>query len=573
MSRSMRTTGLAVVISLSAALWIVNLLWLRRDTRPPVWDMALHQTCALNYLPAAQATETPGALTSWSGNYPPFVHIAIAFCYLLFHPGPHIAVLANIPATVLLLGSLYILASDLAGAKAARWTCILAALTPYMVWLSRETVLDYWLAAWVTASLAVLLKTRGFQSRSQSLFFGLTCAFGMLTKWLFAGFLLAPVLWVCLRFRVWRETRRLLNLADAVILACLLSGWWYVPNLSNLVRYFHENAAIGAREGEPAVFSFQSFLYYLRLLEGYQLFGLLFVLLLLSAFYTWRRSLLHHGSYLAVILIGGWLAMTLLRTKDPRFTMPLLGLLMIFPGAWIQSWRRSVPTGALKIALLGVLCFQVYAANFGVRWLPQEVVLLPGYSGSLRWDWNLYLQNYFQILGPPRREDWKQEEILRTIMEDAEARHVLPSLAMIPDLPRFNSRNFDLMARLRAWPVRIEHLQAEAKGIDSFNGFHYVIMTEKDQGMSWSTRQSEALNRIVADDPDTFRLVGQYLLPGSNSARLYFIQRSPTISAGLRRSTGMISRPASAAAVRYVKRDHPHEDRGVCSAHPSMNGS
>ncbi|MBP1595321.1 MAG: hypothetical protein H6Q05_698, partial [Acidobacteria bacterium] len=47
MSRSPRTTGLVVVICLSAALWIVNFLWLRRDTRPPVWDMALHQTYAL----------------------------------------------------------------------------------------------------------------------------------------------------------------------------------------------------------------------------------------------------------------------------------------------------------------------------------------------------------------------------------------------------------------------------------------------------------------------------------------------------------------------------------------------
>ena len=90
----------------------VHALWLARDSRPPVWDMAMHQSYALNYWPGGYSQASPW---HWSGNYPPFVHLVIALCYLVFHPGPHVAVLANFPATLLLLWGVYELASEFAG--------------------------------------------------------------------------------------------------------------------------------------------------------------------------------------------------------------------------------------------------------------------------------------------------------------------------------------------------------------------------------------------------------------------------------------------------------------------------
>jgi len=520
-----RTSGLATVLALWAAMWAVNFLWLERDTRLPAWDMALHQSYALNYWPGAPSDGTPLPPAERSGTYPPWVHLMIALSYFVFHPGPHIAVLANIPATLLLLWCVYLLGEDLAGASAGRWACVLTALIPFMIWMSRETILDYWLAAWTAAGLVALRRTDRFQSHGQSLWFGVICALGLLTKWFFAALLVFPVLAVCIRSRIWRSETRLIHLADAAMIAGLGAGVWYLPNLPRLGRYFLENAAIGAREGEPPVFSFQSLIYYLRLLEGYQLFGLLFLVLGISVIVAWKRRLVRDGWFLAAAVIGGWVAMTLLRTKDPRFTLPLLGPLMVIAGAWVAAWTQTAGMRILQAGLIVVLVFQAYAANFGVRGLPEAIVLARGYQGSLRWDWNLYLQNYFHILGPPRREDWKQEEILRRLATDARDRKVEPSLALIPDLPRFNAENFRLMARLRGIPARIAHLQAGPDGMVPFAGYDYVIMAEGDQGMSWSTVYSRALNQYVVDHPDVFRLVELYLLPGGSSARLYFIAR------------------------------------------------
>jgi hypothetical protein len=217
--------------------------------------------------------------------------------------------------------------------------------------------------------------------------------------------------------------------------------------------------------------------------------------------------------------------MTLLRTKDPRFTMPLLGPLAVILGAWIHSWKRDGVRTALKAALVLLLCFQAYAANFGIQWLPERVVLLKGYQGSMRWDWNLYLQNYFGLLGKPKKEDWKQDEILRKIAADSAQRKVAPSLALVPDLAYFNEANFNLYARMRGLSVRAAHLQSSDRGRESFNGYNYVIMTEREQGMAWTTGANSDLNKLIVDSPEVFRLVQLYTLPSGDCARLYFIQR------------------------------------------------
>ncbi len=516
--------GRRIVWVLAACIWVVNLTWLQLDTRPPVWDMAMHQSYAFNYIPGSRSAPS---VESWraSGHYPPFVHVAIAAWYLLIHPDPDVAVLANIPATLLLLWAIYELAADLAGVAAARWACLLTALTPYLLWMSRETILDYWMSAWVAAALLILHRTRMFESRTASLLLGVTLALGLLTKWLFAGFLAAPIVYVCVRSRIWRDAERMVNLADSLLVAGVASAVWYLPNLPALVRFFLDNARIGAREGEPPIASLQSWIYYLRLLEGYQLFGVLFAFTAVAAVVVIKRKSVSDVGFILVTVTGGWLAMTLLRTKDPRFTMPLLGILMILPGTWIHSWQRKWMLQAAKVVLVATLLFQAYAINFGVSWMPQEIILARGYQGTLRWDWQLWSQHYFHILGPPHREDWKQDEILDRLVGHARRAGLEASLALVPDLPRFSAANFHLFARLRGWSVRVDHLQSAERGVESFDGFNYVIMKEGNQGIAWTTGESAALNKVIVDEHDVFRLVGLYPLPDGDTARLYCISR------------------------------------------------
>jgi 4-amino-4-deoxy-L-arabinose transferase-like glycosyltransferase len=512
----------AIILGLCAATWSINFAWLAADTRPPVWDMAMHQAYALNYLPGRHPPLPPSL---WSGTYPPFVHLAIAACYAALHVGRNVAALANLPASLLLLAAVYFLARDIAGRAAARWTCLLTALTPQMLWMSRETILDYWLSAWFALALLALRWCRSFESRAAALLLGATIALGMLTKWLFAGLIVFPLLLVLVRHRVWRHTERAVNLLDVFVVAAGFAAFWYLPNLPRLVSYFGENMSVGAREGEPPVLSFQSLIYYARLLEGYQLFAVLFVVAAAGAVVSLRRKLLSDPVFWAVSVAGGWLVFTLLRTKDPRFTMPLIGPLFIGAGAWIASWRQGPGWKAAKLLLVAVLCVQAYAVNFGLRWLPRSVVLMKGYQGSLRWDWNLYLQDYFGILGPPRREDWRQQEILDRIAEHSRQNHGRLTLAVVPDLPRFSAATFHLQAKLKGISLLVDHPQSASEGVRAFDGFSYVLMIDGDQGMPWTTQAAPALNQIIVDRHDLFRIVQLYPLPNGDYVRLYYVAR------------------------------------------------
>ena len=487
--------------------------------------MALHQIYALNYVPGFAA---PEGLRIWefSGNYPPLVHLFVAGTFAIFHPGPHIATLANLPATLLLFWSLLQLGRYFTSPMAARWACILLLLTPYLIWMSRETILDYWLSAWVAASWVALIRTKGFESSLWSRVFGLLCACGLLTKWLFAGFIAAPFLVIAGRQRIWKDEQRLINAAQSIMLAVALAGFWYLPNLTHLFRYFKENAQVGVLEGEPPVFSFQSFIYYLRLLEGYQLFGVLFLLLCAGLFFVVSRRILRDSALWIAFVAGGWFVMTMLQTKDPRFTMPLLVPLMLIPGALLASWGVSRLGRMVQILILAILAMQAYAINFGISWLPQQVILMPGYQGSLRWDWQLFSQHYFGILGAPRREDWKQTEILGRVREEGQRRGAEMSLALVPDLPRFNYFNFQLAAKLAKIPMRIGHLQSADGGVDAFKGYDFAIMSEDDQGMAWSTRAAASLNETILDRHDIFKVIAIYRLPSGDAVRLYFIDRS-----------------------------------------------
>jgi hypothetical protein len=255
-------------------------------------------------------------------------------------------------------------------------------------------------------------------------------------------------------------------------------------------------------------------------------YGLLFVLLAAGTVFIFSRHLFKDPFFWMVCIGSGWLAMTLLRTKDTRFTMPLLGPLLLAPGAWFAKCGRVLAGRVARFAVVGALVFQAYAINFGIAWLPQEVVLMRGYQGSLRWDWQLFSQNYFGILGAPRREDWKQEEIIDRMVKESRLRGSGTSLALVPDLPQFNTSNFLLAAAEAKLLLPLDHLTSAAPGLATFRFFDFVILTDVEQGMSWTTHNAQLLNQFILTRPEIFKPVENFKLPNNDTAHLFFIDHA-----------------------------------------------
>jgi 4-amino-4-deoxy-L-arabinose transferase-like glycosyltransferase len=371
-----------------------------------------------------------------------------------------------------------------------------------MLWLSREMMIDYWLTAIVAIAFWLLLQTREFSDRRWSIAFGLVAGAGMLTKWTFGFFVILPAVWFARRN--WK------NATVAAAIATAVTAYWYIPAIPFLRTFLKLNTAGGIFEGDPDRLSAGALVFYLRTLEGYQLFLPLFVAFIAGAVILWKRF---DQRWIPVVLwiAGGWAGLLLFQNKDPRYSAPLLPAVALITSLAFD--RKAV----LTAALFAFLVFQHYLVSFGVRTLPASVVLMRGSAGQLSWDWNIYTQTYFGLWGPPKREDWQIEHVLHTVTTRSDKAPV--RLALVPDIPRFDSQAFQFYVELLGLPVQINRVGVFDEKALTAND--YVVCAENDSEHEASFAPDPRLTSYVAEHPDLFRIVERFALPNHDVVRLY----------------------------------------------------
>jgi 4-amino-4-deoxy-L-arabinose transferase-like glycosyltransferase len=497
---------------LASFLYLVaaNLIWIALDTRPPYWDMADKQTGALNIYDAVAASgiRSVAQIPFLTGSYPPFYHSIVAAFYAVFGRSIDAAQWANLPAIALLLLATYGIGRTVYKPFAAATGAVIVSFCPLLLWLSRETMVDYWLTSMVALAVWLLIRTKEFSNRKYAILFGIACGLGMLTKWTFVFFLILPALWFA--------RRNLKNAAISASIAAGIAAYWYAFALPAMLRLLSINSAQSASEGDPNRFSIEAVVFYLRALEGSQLFLPLFVallaglvLLLFDRKKEWIPILLW--------LAGGWLGLMLFQNKDPRYTAPLLPAIALIIA---QVFQRKESLIAL---LLPVLLVQHYLVSFGIPQLPAAVVLAKGGDGPITYDWNLYTQRYFGW-GPPAREDWKIEDVLEKV---ASPQNSVVRLGLVPDIPRFDAQAFMFYTRLKKVPVAINRLAFFDE--PSIVNNDYILASEKDSGFepgSFFTSDLKHINQYLARRSDLFQTLETFSLPNGDVIRLYKVART-----------------------------------------------
>ena len=490
-------------------LALANIIWIAWDTRPPFWDMAAHQIGALRIYDvfAERALHAfaaiPGLTASYPlGFYPPFYHSIVAFFYAVFGKTVDAAEWANLPAIAILFIATYGIGRRLLKPGAAAAAAVLANFYPIMLWLSRETIIDYWLTSMVALAMWLLMSTNEFANRKHSILFGVACGLGMLTKWTFPFFVVLPALWFARKN--WK------NAAIAAGIAAAIAAYWYVPAARSLAQFMNINSAGGVTEGDPTRLSLQAIIFYVRAMEGYQMFLPLFLLFIVGAVFLAKNF---KRAWIPVLLWigGGWLGLMLFQNKDPRYSAPLLPAAALITAQIFQ--RKAV----LIAVLMPLLLFQHYLVSFGVPRLPPAVVLANGLQGPLSWNWNLYTQSYFDLWGPPAAEDWKIEYVLRKVTT---ANSGSIRLGIVPDIPRFDSIAFNFYVALLKLPVTINPVWTFDQGRIAGNDF--ILVSEKDQGWAPNfTRDVDRIDQFILTHPELFRLVDRFSLPNGDAIRLY----------------------------------------------------
>jgi len=381
---------------------------------------------------------------------------------------------------------------------------------------------------------------------------GVVIAFGLLTKWIFAIYLLGPAVIVTVEgirrfnpegsqagylFILWHGFLS----AFPVLLVAVL---WYWPNRHLLVQIFNELAE--TREFTPFKEGWSwrvllhypgDFLYHNKIFPS--------LILLLGITVPLLPEAMRRGLRLAPVekreqaaywflmssLLGFWLYTAIRYENIPlKYLFPLLPVMALIAVAWIESIPSRLVQNLLAGMIISYGAFCAFWMHFApLSWLgpsnlPQVVWIDPARHFVI---WVV------PISRPPHTGEWPFREIALTVAE-LETGNATPSLmTVLPDLYYFDWRSarYELRREIphfNALPLNPEN------GLLRLYGSRYILTSRGQVSrLPYATREQNpeakaalALNRLIDRAPDWYwnfyRLVKTFAMPyGLPELQLY----------------------------------------------------
>lgn len=421
-----------------------NTLWYRLGDHPEHWDSAIHLSESLNAnrigLDSSRSTLHQMLNVSW--YYPPFVSYASVVMYGLLGESEFAGFQVMTLFFALLILCVYLIGEELFGMQEGVVAASLLAACPLVIRYSHMFMLDLPLASMVALSVYLLIRTDSFRRTITSLGFGLALGAGMLTKWTFPLFLLGPFVHVA--FSALRKSpdrrRRLINCGISLLAGSSIAAPWYLV---------HALQILSSRGGE--------------LVRGEEAFAgsIWYYLGIMPEEVSWFLTPLFIGGvlvclakYQSRILIpvlsfaGGYVLLTLIGFKQPRFSLPLLVPISVLASNGLVSWiHDDSASTSLKRILTAALVVVPLIQYLVVSFVP------PGTSLAERLS-RPFLSSSIEKVDGPIRADWKQDSIAATIDRDREERGRKRAVVrVIPDYVFFNNATITYEVKLRRYPV------------------------------------------------------------------------------------------------------------------------
>ena len=405
----------AVVVTVTA----LNVWWRTRETRPPHWDMGHHLANSLEYLQGFSLSHPLPFIDAYN-YFPPLVYwVADAFYAALGNEAMWVAILSNVVWLAMLVFATYGIGRTLWNARVGLLSVAFVLASPLVVTASKEYMLDVPLTAVSALGLYLLIRAKAFSSRRYSLLFGLACGLGLLVKWTLPLVLGLPVLHAAAGALAEARQRRrfdgLLNLACAAALTFAVAGTWYVHNAAHIAGSLtYDSGGRGAVEGDPPIASLESVLSYAWDLLNWQLYLVPFAFAVAGVvFCVAKRGMAARNVYPILAIVGTYVLFTLVRNKDPRFTMPLIPPLAVVATSWLEYVSAKLRAWA-AVTLVTYAAVAFLAISFGTALLPKQVELsLP--ATSFGPDTLTLFGQHGYLIGAPTSENWHQADPFTTM--------------------------------------------------------------------------------------------------------------------------------------------------------------
>jgi len=317
---------------------------------------------------------SPGQWNGWlalldlSPKIPPLASLVNGTVMAIAGNSPDQASWALALWQALLMGVVALWGRGLLGRGFGLLCVVLLQLAPGLIHPRVDYTLDLPLTATATLALWLLGRWQGQGSQGGRwgplLAAALAIAGALLVKQSALLLLAGPVLWT-VGTNMGRRHRRWQMVVGAAVVLALLLPWLHhnwITTLGGTNRAVLESAAA---EGDPPVWSWVSFTWYLKRLPA-QLGLVLLPALPVAAFLGWRGlgnigpqeawpGLPEGWDWLGICILGGWLFTTLSPNKDARYITPVLPLVVILLArAWweVGRWLRRCGGPSLAWALL-----------------------------------------------------------------------------------------------------------------------------------------------------------------------------------------------------------------------------
>jgi 4-amino-4-deoxy-L-arabinose transferase-like glycosyltransferase len=500
-----RNKDLYLLMLLIASVTFLNVIWSLLETRPPHWDMGTHLWKSLVYNWYLTTGDIWKFFAAYAYYLPLIYWISVPF-YAVFGHSASVAVASiNIVFLPILVFSMYGIGAYLWSRRVGLLSALAIVCTPYIASMGKEYMPDVPLTAVAALSLYLLLRTEGFGQRWYSVGFGVAFGFGMLTKWAYLFVFLVPLLLTVGRAvltlyseRNWTPLKSAM-LAGSVAFA--ICGYWYLLHFSAFKADSEiQGAGSATTEGEPAVGTAASNLYYLSSLLNEQLYLVPFLLLVVGlAIMIFRRDALTRNAELLTYSIGVYILFSLLLNKNPRYTLPMLvGVIPL-----CLYWFDLIPSKRIRVLMSTAVTFYSLAIflliSFGSSFLPREVSFEAGGVPV-----TVYSE-HGHVSGRPSGAHWHMEAMVRAVADDPAGPKTLSYSG--PDTIWFNSESLRYYSTLYGIVFSYE--------VERYTGQYGYANPDKDS-------RYVAVRSYDQDKQDAdLVLLEQYSLPDGSYLTLY----------------------------------------------------
>ncbi|MGK7910501.1 MAG: phospholipid carrier-dependent glycosyltransferase [Synechococcus sp.] len=578
---------LVILLLLWGSVAIADRLWFLADRSVPAWDQADYLNGSLTYLRGLHDPQWTSGDWWWQfwqlrSKIPPFTYVSAALVQMVVGKGPDAAALVLSLFSLVLLVSTFAIGALVCSSQIGLWAAGLVVLLPGLYRFRLEFLLDYPLAATVTASFAALTlwrstdpvlkatrerqahlsKSRPYQPTSptsstlstssrtpkspapepsprsplallyewlSAIAFGLSLGLAFLTKQPALFFLAVPTAWMTMVALVKQQWGRLAQLVAAFGVSLVVWGPWYRANwllmLTAGKRATIDSAAI---EGDPPLNTLAAWTFYVTHLPRFVSWPLLLVPI--AGLLTYVVGRFVTGRSLERVLTDkriGW--------REARW----LGLFLV--GGYLLSSLNVNKDARYILPLVPVLAVVLAAGlvALGQKGWGRNVRWATAISGGLLAIFNLVPLGINPGVGlgwshqPYTGQEWPLQQVIDRIVEAAP--HQQTTVGVLPSTPSVNQHNISYYGALQDWRVygrqvgtRAEDLEQDARSLDWF------LTKTGDPG---SVPDTQADIKQIVEERGEFELEDSWTLPNDEGVlKLYrkvempiVVERAPDV--------------------------------------------